>query len=50
MDIKYLRVVLGVTRREKLRNEIMGELGVDAIMTGLEEKKFKLFRHLCKWT
>nr|CAH7719235.1 unnamed protein product [Callosobruchus chinensis] len=45
--MKYLRGVKGVTRREKIRNEVIrSELGVKSVLQKIEENQLKWFGHL----
>nr|CAH7719228.1 unnamed protein product [Callosobruchus chinensis] len=47
--MKYLRGVKGVTRRDKIRNEVIrSELGVKPVLQKIEENQLKWFGHLVR--
>nr|CAH7736536.1 unnamed protein product [Callosobruchus chinensis] len=49
LEMKYLRVVKGVTRRDKIRNEVIrSELGVKSVLQKIEETQLKWFGHLVR--
>nr|CAH7736900.1 unnamed protein product [Callosobruchus chinensis] len=49
LEMKYLRGVKGVTRRDKIRNEVIrSELGVKSVLQKIEENQLKWFGHLVR--
>ncbi|CAH2001210.1 unnamed protein product, partial [Acanthoscelides obtectus] len=49
IDVKYLRAVKGVTRKVKIRNEVIREeLGVESVLQRIEENQLKWFGHLAR--
>ena len=49
MEMRYLRKVKGVTRMDKIRNDIIREeLGIESIMQKLDEQKLRWFGHLSR--
>ena len=48
-EMKYLRRVKGITRRDKVPNEIIRkELEIDSVLQVIENQRLKSFRHLIR--
>ncbi|CAH2019842.1 unnamed protein product [Acanthoscelides obtectus] len=48
-DMKYLRAVKGVARKDKIRNEVIREeLGVESVLQRIEDNQLKWFGHLVR--
>lgn len=49
LEMRYLRAVKGVTRRDRIKNEkIREELGVEPILQSIERQKLKWFGHMTR--
>jgi hypothetical protein len=46
MEMKFLRGILGKTRRDKIRNDIRKQLKVDDIKHDMERNRLKLYSHV----
>lgn len=51
MEMKYLRRVKGITRKDRIRNEVVREeLGIESIDETIENNKLKWFGHMTRMT
>lgn len=49
IDMKYLRRVKGITRRDRIRNDsVREELEIEPIHNAIEKQKLKWFGHICR--
>ena len=51
MEMKYLRRVKGITRKDRIRNEaVREELSIESIAETIENNKLKWFGHMARMT